>query len=669
MKLARVIRQCGLVIVAALTVSVSVAVADTQQCYVDQFVMNRSAVPAKRQKAVDSLEKVGHVAMELSSETRSAMLVEPRAMILRRAGRDTEANKERYTRQHLCAKFEREKRRSKRLGEFWAKRRYQCDCNGVLAAKEVPNDQHYPLQWGFNEPLQNGVNVDMNMPEAWDIWKGTRSTVVAVIDSGVDYSHPDLAANMWVNQSEKYGQPGVDDDGNGWVDDIHGINAIANTASPGNPMDDNGHGTHVAGTIGAVGNNEAGVVGVNWAVSIIGVKFLRSNGSGSLYDSVRAIDYVTDLKLYQGVDVVLSNNSWGGGSGFHSLQTAIERAGSAGILFVAAAGNEGKNIDTSVSYPAAYPMSNIVSVAAIDQAGRLASFSNYGVSNVDIAAPGVQIASTYPNGGYRYLQGTSMASPHVAGALALLKSRAPGLNASQLRDILYATGQPLAALSGVIKTGKTVDMFAMLNAADEQPAPNPEEPQPTPTPGQTPPPQATPTPTPEPTPTPQPTPGVFDLAGRVLLAPGLEPVPGARIELQLPGGTEVRFTGVDGRFSYEDVDGPVEYNLQAVKSGTRSQLISGLLKNNENLSIVMQPNMVSLIGSVRNTENIPVVGITVDAGELGVRVTDEDGGFQFTTRFGSDYEMTFKHPVYTFPHGVATGTAWGETVRIVVAED
>jgi hypothetical protein len=665
-------RKTGIAALIALLLSASAVYAESQQCYVDQYVMNRSAVPAKRQKAVDNLERISAQALELTNETSSAMLIESRSMVLRRKRRGVDPEgpeKENYSRKHLCEQFERFKRRERRRGKIWAMRRQHCDCNGVLTAREIPNDKYFNLQWGFHQDNGGGLNVDMNMPEAWDIWKGTRSTVVAVIDTGVDYNHPDLADNIWVNEAEKYGQPGVDDDGNGWVDDIHGVNAISNTSSPGNPIDDNGHGTHVAGTIGAVGNNGAGVAGVNQQISIVGVKFLSSSGSGSLYDAVRAIDYTTDLKVKQGVNLILTNNSWGGSSGFYALENAIRRAGDHGILFVAAAGNSGKNIDYAAAYPAGYSLGNIVSVAAIDSSGRLASFSNYGTKKVDIAAPGVQIASTYPGGGYRYLQGTSMASPHVAGALALLSSRAPSLGAEELKSILYSTGQVLPSLVGVIATGKTVDMLAMLKAADALPEPEPGEPNPTPTPPGPQPPTPTPTPTPEPTPTPQPTPGVFDLAGTVVLSTTQQPVPGVRIEFKKEGGeTEVRFTGSDGRFQYDDIDGPVVYTLQAVKTGTQSVLVSGTLKSDEDFTLSLVPHSVALTGYVRDPNNIPIRGITVNAGDLGSVITDDNGKFEFTTRFGEPYELRFIHPLYTFPYGVAKGVAWGQHVRISVAE-
>lgn len=340
-----------------------------------------------------------------------------------------------------------------------------CSPNYVLKASDTtPNDPQLSALWGLN--AAKGINA----PAAWDISTGSSDVVVAIIDTGIDYTHPDLAANMWRNPGEIPGN-GIDDDRNGYVDDVFGMSAIGRT---GNPFDDNGHGTHCAGTIGGVGNNGAGVVGVNWNVKMMGLKFLSATGSGSLSAAIEAINYMVDMK-HRGVNIRVSSNSWGGGSYSQSLATAIKRATDAGIVFVAAAGNEANNNDQSPSYPADYD--GVVSVAAVDQNRNLASFSNYGVNNVDIAAPGVAIYSTYPNGRYASLSGTSMATPHVAGAMALLLGANAGMNAAQAVQRLYDSGVPLSSLTGVVRTGRMLHLSRLMrNETAPIPAPTPTPP-------------------------------------------------------------------------------------------------------------------------------------------------------------------------------------------------
>ena len=334
-----------------------------------------------------------------------------------------------------------------------------CSPNFLYTIDRTPNDPRFGELWGLGT-----AGVDAR--PAWDITTGSSDVVVAVIDSGVDYNHPDLRDNMWVNTQEIPGN-GIDDDRNGYIDDIHGISAVTGS---GDPMDDNGHGTHVAGTVGARGNNGVGVVGVNWNVKIMGLKFITSSGGGSLSDAIEAIDYMVTMKQ-RGVNIVASNNSWGGRGFSTTLQNTIETSIEAGIAFVAAAGNEGVNNDNEsiASYPASYPLEGIVSVAAMDQNQNLASFSNYGTHSVDIAAPGVGILSTSLNGTYRSLSGTSMASPHVAGALALLSSVNPSHSASQLITALYETGVDYPTLTGQVATGRKLNVCLLYtsDAADE----------------------------------------------------------------------------------------------------------------------------------------------------------------------------------------------------------
>ena len=314
-------------------------------------------------------------------------------------------------------------------------------------ASTTPNDPSFSSLWGLhNTGLSGGTaDIDMNAPEAWDITTGDSAVVVGVIDTGVDYTHSDLDDNAWINLAEIPGN-GIDDDSNGYIDDVHGINAITGS---GDPMEDHYHGTHVAGTIGAEGNNSVGVVGVNWNVQIAGCKFLDSGGSGSSSDAIDCLDYFVALKT-AGVNLIATNNSWGGGGFSQSLKDAISAQEAAGILFIASAGNDGVDNDADPHYPSNYVNSNIISVAAIDDDGNLASFSEWGLNSVDVAAPGVSITSTFPGGSYGTISGTSMATPHVAGLAALIKANDPSADWMDIKNLILASGQPNPALEGLI---------------------------------------------------------------------------------------------------------------------------------------------------------------------------------------------------------------------------
>lgn len=246
------------------------------------------------------------------------------------------------------------------------------EANVSITLGQLPNDASFTDLWGLHNTGQNGgtADADIDAPEAWDISTGSSAVVVAVIDSGFDYTHPDLADNIWTNPGEIAGD-GLDNDGNGFIDDVHGYDFVNND---GTPLDDNGHGTHVSGTIGAAGNNGAGVTGVSWDVSLMGLKFLNSAGSGTLDNAVRAVNYATLMKTTYGVNVRLTNNSWGGSGAYQALSDAIQASGAADILFVAAAGNNGTNNDTTPFYPAAYPLANIITVAATDRNDQFATF-------------------------------------------------------------------------------------------------------------------------------------------------------------------------------------------------------------------------------------------------------------------------------------------------------
>jgi subtilisin family serine protease len=314
----------------------------------------------------------------------------------------------------------------------------------------LPNDPHLGSLWGMHNTGQTGgtPDADIDAPEAWDVVTASPGVAV-VIDTGVDYSHVDLAANMWVNPGEISGN-NIDDDGNGYVDDVHGINAITGI---GNPMDDHYHGTHVAGTIGARGNNGIGVAGVTWGTQIMACKFLDSGGYGFTSDAVECLEYVSMMKATYGVDIRLSNNSWGGGAYSQALYDAIQDNGDKGILFIASAGNSALDTDIFPHYPSSYDHPTLISVAATNHNDLLWSWSNYGLESVDLGAPGSSIFSTMPGGQYGTLSGTSMASPHVSGAAMLTWAQHPAYNLMQIKQTLLTTVDPLASLAGKTVSG------------------------------------------------------------------------------------------------------------------------------------------------------------------------------------------------------------------------
>jgi subtilisin family serine protease len=335
-----------------------------------------------------------------------------------------------------------------------------------VSIARTPDDPRFDELWGLNNDGQTGgtADADIDAVEAWDISTGSRDVVVGVIDTGIDYSHSDLASNMWVNSSEIPGD-GIDNDGNGFIDDVHGINAITDS---GDPMDDEGHGTHVSGTIGASGGNGVGVVGVNHEVSLVGCKFLDAAGNGSTSDAIKCIDYMVSLKN-SGVNLRVLNNSWGGGGYSQALADAIASSEAADLLFVAAAGNDTIDNDVNPHYPSNYENASVLSVASTDQTDGISWFSHYGLTSVDMGAPGSAILSTTPGESYASYSGTSMATPHVAGAAALVLSINPELSTQELKDLLMNSGDANAALQGVTVAGTRLNVNQALIDADPTP--------------------------------------------------------------------------------------------------------------------------------------------------------------------------------------------------------
>lgn len=325
----------------------------------------------------------------------------------------------------------------------------------------VSNDTYYTngSLWGMYGDATSPTNqYGSQAGEAWAAGKtGSNTVYIGVIDEGAQYAHEDLAANFWVNPYEPVN--GIDDDGNGYKDDIRGwdFDKNDNTTYDGTSDD---HGTHVSGTIGGVGGNGKGVAGVCWNVRIISAKFLGRRG-GTTANAIKAVDYITDLKTRHGLNIVATNNSWGGGGFSQGLQDAIERANNQNILFVAAAGNGGSdgvgdNNDAVANYPSNYPNANVIAVASITSTGAKSSFSNYGATTVDIGAPGSGIYSTLPNSAgnsYGSYSGTSMATPHVTGAVALYAASHPGSSAAAIKNAILSSAVPTASLSGKCVTG------------------------------------------------------------------------------------------------------------------------------------------------------------------------------------------------------------------------
>lgn len=361
--------------------------------------------------------------------------------------------------------------------------------NFIYTAQNVPNDPDFEKLWGLKNTgqqncdaeneCQTGVaGTDVNVVPVWEAGHtGSRNVLVAIIDTGVSWTHPDLQANIYTNPGEIPGN-GIDDDGNGFIDDVHGWNFGGDN---NNSSDDHSHGTHCAGTIGGVGNDGVGIVGVNWEVSILPVKFLDSDGSGSLDDAVEAIDYARKMHAN------IMSNSWGGGPFSQTMYDAIKLAGDENILFVAAAGNGGwdgvgDDNDGTPTYPASYALPNVLAVAAIDSQNKIAEFSNYGRNSVHVAAPGVNIYSSVvldvrdparPAKSYDTYSGTSMATPHVAGVAALLLSVNPGMDYATLKSRLITTSNPVRSLSRKVTAKGIINAHnALMNFVPPSNEPN-----------------------------------------------------------------------------------------------------------------------------------------------------------------------------------------------------
>jgi thermitase len=321
----------------------------------------------------------------------------------------------------------------------------------------LPNDPLFKEQWALSNIGQNGGKKDADVAalKAWLKTQGSQDVVVAVLDSGVDYTHPDLVANMWLRPESV---PQYKDDELGSFNDLQGFNAVDNL---GDPMDENGHGTHCSGIIGAEGNNDEGISGINWKVKIMPLKFMGRGGFGTTKDAIEAINYAIDRKR-NGVNVRVINASWGSTLYSKALEDAIRAAGEEGILFVAAAGNASTDNDKRPHYPSNYKLPNVISVAALDRNDQLASFSNFGAKTVHVAAPGKDILSTWLNDGYREASGTSMATPYVAGVAALILASEPKLSVEKLRERVLKSVDANASLNGKVEAGGRINAAKAL---------------------------------------------------------------------------------------------------------------------------------------------------------------------------------------------------------------
>ncbi|MFZ5985815.1 MAG: S8 family serine peptidase [Bacillota bacterium] len=326
----------------------------------------------------------------------------------------------------------------------------------IAFVSEIPDDPDFPYLWGFNNlgQTEGTPDADIDAPEAWDIAKGSRNVVVAVLDSGIDYNHPDLIENMWRNPGETPDN-GIDDDQNGYIDDVYGWDFVNDD---NDPQDDNeyGHGTHVAGTIGAVGNNGQGIAGVSWNVSLAALKCFDKYGGAQKSDIIEALNYAVRMRM------PITSNSWSAAFYSLALEEAFKKADENGILSIVAAGNFASDIELYPKYPASFTFPSIISVASTGHTDNLSWFSDYGKNSVDLGAPGENIYSTNPDNQYRFLDGTSMATPHVTGAAALIKSMNFDLSNLEIKKLILDNVDPVESLNGITVTGGRLNVYNIV---------------------------------------------------------------------------------------------------------------------------------------------------------------------------------------------------------------
>jgi subtilisin family serine protease len=333
------------------------------------------------------------------------------------------------------------------------------DADSPAHTDRTPDDPSYPSQWDWPK---------IDAPAAWDLTTGTKNVVVGDIDTGLDYNHVDLKKNAWLNTAECNGTAGVDDDHNGYVDDCHGIDTINGDS---NPMDDNNHGTHTAGTIGAVGNNGIGVTGLNWKVKVLPCKSHDSTGNGSIASIIECYQYMVTERA-AGSDIISTNNSYGGcpeACGFdQATMDGIAAMNDAGIIFAVAAANNSSDNDLTPVYPANYFLPNVISVAATTGTDGLAGFSDFGARTVLVGAPGQSVLSTVRNDAYASFSGTSMATPHVAALAALIHASDAGLDIYQIRNLIVSSGDSISSLATKTVSGKRINAGDALSCSSSK---------------------------------------------------------------------------------------------------------------------------------------------------------------------------------------------------------
>ena len=488
-----------------------------------------------------------------------------------------------------------------------------------------PNDPSfitYGLQWGLHNTGQNSgtADIDINAPEAWDIATGSTNVVVAIVDEGVADDHPELMPNMWMNSADIPGN-GADDDGNGYTDDTYGWNALNNT---GTDLE-GAHGSYCAGVIGAAGNNSVGIAGVNWRVKLMNVKFMSTNG-GDTAGAIRAIDYVIKAKQ-RGANVRAINASWGGSAaaaGDPALKSAIDRAGTADILFVAAAGNSAANNDTTGFFPANFDCANIISVASVDRTGTKSSFSNYGPINVDIAAPGREIFTT-TTFQYASPSGTSLAAPFVTGTAALIASLKPGLSAQSIKNIILSQVKPLSSLNGLVATRGMLDAFKAVRAARDI---------------------------------------KYAISGRVTT--NGTALAGVRVN---GGALGVVNTAADGTYRFSNIEPGTAYTITVSKTGYvfASPTVSGTLRSDTQHDFTATIRTYNISGTVKKSAtNAPLAGarVYISGISLSARTTDANGYYQFSgVPYGTVYTVYSRLTGYTFSPASTSGTIAGNRVH------
>ena len=676
------IAQSLLSVVMIATISQS-TLAQSTTCRSGEYVLSLSNISPKRERAVDVFENAlqdvagDSAAAIVADQTTSSLLVVNQDENASTAVDADDANAacralRHNARQDLLAA------RESGLNELAAKRErfISCSCNVILNQyAQPPSDPLFSYQWHL---AANTTTINNN--DVAGMWRANHtaapSVVVAITDSGVEYDHADLAQNMWRNTAE-IAANGIDDDHNGYIDDIYGARIVANVKG-GDPRDDNGHGTHCAGIIGARANNGIGLSGVLWDTKMMAVKFLDSHGSGDLFDGVAALDYIL-AQRNRGVNVRVVNASWGAGVYIQPLYDAIARLNSAGVMFVAAAGNAGQNNDTSLAYPANYALPNVISVMAMDQNGRVTPWSNYGYSHDEVMAPGDNIGSTYIGGAYKYMSGTSMAAPQISAIIAAGFEYKPNASVAQMRAALLATtNEPfdnygVCPLNQFGRDCKLVRAPLLFSALDGAPPPAPVI---SPTAAPTMQPTVAPT---QPAPTPQPTataqPGPVTITGTISDSSSYgqtqfpKLVAGARIVFTWSGGTIVRYSSASGKFSLPAVLSGGTYTITISRAGFEEQRLTGNLTNNLNLQVVSRRKTYSISGRVMLGDQTPLAGVTVMDENIGATATDSQGRFELRAPYGYHYDLDASRMGLAFKGVRLSGSVEGDVERVFVAQE